>query len=548
MADLTVSANVDTLLQAANFAVFKTSLAGASFTFAGAFTTSGAFTIGLTASANTALTLPTTGTLSTLTGTETFTNKTITAPVLGGTITGTYTIGGTPTFPSSVVTLTGTQTLTNKSLTAPSLGTPLDIVLTNATGAVATTALTATGTKNSTTFLRGDNTWDVPAGSGTGDVTGPGSSTDNAVARFDSTTGKLIQNGVVIIGDTGNVTGIAALTLTSLIIGATTLTASGAELNFVTGVTSAIQTQLNTKQATITFGTGVQTALGVNVGSAGAPVLVNGVLGTPSSGTVTNLTGTASININGTVGATTPAAGTFTTVVAGSTTSILVGTAGSAVGNIGFRNATSGTATLSPPTGALGTYTVTLPNAASTLPIYPQQITYTGPTAARTVTLPDANFTVARTDAANTFTGVQTMTSPVFVTPVLGTPTSGNAANMTADGTNLIGYRGAPQQSKSADYTLILGDAGFCIFHPVGDNNARAFTIPANGSVAYPIGTIIEFVNMAAASCTIPITTDTLTLLPAGTTGTRTLAQYGRASAEKITSTSWIISGNSALT
>ena len=40
------------------------------------------------------------------------------------------------------------------------------------------------------------------------------------------------------------------------------------------------------------------------------------VLGTPASGTVTNLTGTASININGTVGATTPAAGAFTTVSA----------------------------------------------------------------------------------------------------------------------------------------------------------------------------------------------------------------------------------------
>lgn len=62
------------------------------------------------------------------------------------------------------------------------------------------------------------------------------------------------------------------------------------------------------------LGTGVATALAVNIGSAGAPVLFNGALGTPSSGTVTNLTGTASININGTVGATTPAAGTFTTL------------------------------------------------------------------------------------------------------------------------------------------------------------------------------------------------------------------------------------------
>jgi hypothetical protein len=62
------------------------------------------------------------------------------------------------------------------------------------------------------------------------------------------------------------------------------------------------------------LGTGVATALAVNIGSAGAPVVFNGALGTPSSGTVTNLTGTASININGTVGATTPTTGAFTTL------------------------------------------------------------------------------------------------------------------------------------------------------------------------------------------------------------------------------------------
>jgi hypothetical protein len=64
------------------------------------------------------------------------------------------------------------------------------------------------------------------------------------------------------------------------------------------------------------LGTGVATALAVNVGSAGAFVVNGGALGTPSSGTVTNLTGTASININGTVGATTPTTGAFTTVAA----------------------------------------------------------------------------------------------------------------------------------------------------------------------------------------------------------------------------------------
>ena len=62
------------------------------------------------------------------------------------------------------------------------------------------------------------------------------------------------------------------------------------------------------------LGTNVGTALAVNVGSSGAFVTNGGALGTPSSGTVTNLTGTASININGTVGATTPSTGVFTKV------------------------------------------------------------------------------------------------------------------------------------------------------------------------------------------------------------------------------------------
>ena len=72
--------------------------------------------------------------------------------------------------------------------------------------------------------------------------------------------------------------------------------------------------------STITTGTGVVTALGVNTGTAGAFVVNGGALGTPSSGSVTNLTGTASININGTVGATTPTTVKATTIESTDTT------------------------------------------------------------------------------------------------------------------------------------------------------------------------------------------------------------------------------------
>jgi hypothetical protein len=122
---------------------------------------------------------------------------------------------------------------------------------------------------------------------------------------------------------------------------------------------------------------------------------------------------------------------------------------------------------------------------------------------------------------------------------------SGDLKFMNAAGDAFdVGYRNIPQNSQSANYTLVLGDAGDHIFHPVGDNNARTFTIPANSSVAFPIGTAITFINMAAANVTIAITTDTLTLSPAGTSGSRTLAQYGSATCIKITSTQWLISGS----
>lgn len=135
-------------------------------------------------------------------------------------------------------------------------------------------------------------------------------------------------------------------------------------------------------------------------------------------------------------------------------------------------------------------------------------------------------------------------TSPTLVTPVLGTPTSGDLSNCTADGTSSVGFRNIPQNSQSTAYTLVLADSGKHILHPSADTTARTFTIPANSSVAFPIGTAITFVNQNGAGVvTIAITTDTMRLSPAGTTGSRTLAANGVATCIKLTSTEWIISG-----
>jgi hypothetical protein len=134
-------------------------------------------------------------------------------------------------------------------------------------------------------------------------------------------------------------------------------------------------------------------------------------------------------------------------------------------------------------------------------------------------------------------------TSPTLVTPVLGTPSSGTLSSCTVDGTDAVGFRNTPVNSQSADYTLVLADSGKTIFHPVADDNARTFTIPANSSVAYPVGTVISFVNLQN-TVTIAITTDTMYLANDGDTGNRTLAEYGMASAMKVASTTWIISGS----
>lgn len=66
---------------------------------------------------------------------------------------------------------------------------------------------------SSSTFWRGDGTW---AAAGAGDVVGPGSATDNALVRFDGTTGKLVQNGVITEDDTGNLSITAAVSGGSL--------------------------------------------------------------------------------------------------------------------------------------------------------------------------------------------------------------------------------------------------------------------------------------------------------------------------------------------
>jgi len=141
--------------------------------------------------------------------------------------------------------------------------------------------------------------------------------------------------------------------------------------------------------------------------------------------------------------------------------------------------------------------------------------------------------------------GVNVGTAGAFVVNggALGTPSSGTLSSVTVDGTNAPGYINIPQNAQTGNYTLVLADAGKHIYHDVGAG-AATYTIPANASVAYVIGTAVTFINMSTNAVTIAITTDTLYWGGVGTTGSRTLVQYGVATCVKMTSTTWVITGS----
>lgn len=149
-------------------------------------------------------------------------------------------------------------------------------------------------------------------------------------------------------------------------------------------------------------------------------------------------------------------------------------------------------------------------------------------------------FTVAAATGNTVIAGTLAVTG---ISTLHATNVQGNLAFDIAGGTTYsdAGYRDIELETQDAAYGFVLADRGRGKRHTSG--SAHTWTIPANASVAFPIGTIISGVNTGAGVVSIAITTDTL-LNSAGATGTRAVAQYGVFSLWKVNTTTWVITGS----
>lgn len=320
---------------------------------------------------------------------------------------------------NKVVSATSTDTLTNKTIDADGTGNSITNIE-NAdikAGAAIDASKIADGSVSSTEFQYLDGVTSAIQTQINTKVTGPASATDNAVVRFDSTTGKLVQNSLVTIDDSGNITANNfSGTTTGTNTGDVTLAAVGSSPNAnaasLSGQVLNLQPADGTNPGVLT--TGTQTI-------AGTKTFSSTITGTTSGNTTITATNHGVV-ISGSGNA-------MTTTAVGATNTVLHGN-----------------------TGADPTYSAIV-NADITNATIDLTTKVTG-------VLPSANVGLTRTINAQTGT----------------------------------------------TYTFVLGDGSAAGGNPLvtaSNGSAQTYTVPPNSSVAYPVGTQIDVLQLGAGKVTL---------------------------------------------
>jgi hypothetical protein len=363
---------------------------------------------------------------------------------------------------------------------------------------------------NGTVWQKVDNT---DAG---GDVVGPSSATDNAIARFDTTTGKLIQNSVVTIGDTGAATGFTTLSAS------TSVTTPIVQASNSGGL--ALKNSGGTTQMSVGAGGGDNMSINVSTNLNGTNAQID-ISPTGTGHVHMKPSGTGSIEIaptnvgtmdNMTIGATTPKAITGTTVTATS----FVGS-GASLTNV-VNSAVAGTGiSVSGATGAVTitntapdqTVSLTAGTGISTSGTYPNfTITNTAPSSGGTVTSVGLSAPAMFTVSGSPVTGSGTLALTYSGTALPLANGGTGATSAPAAMANLMGFT---TTVTSATPVVLTNTSSY--YQVFTGSTAQTVTLPVTSTLA--LGWSFHICNNSSAVITVNSSGGNLVLaIPVGTT------------------------------